>query len=179
MSTDEPSEPEFSLIAGHPALDLCNTVDWRLEPGSRYERLTSYDAALAWARATGVLNAAEAAAVAELTEPAEATSSVRAASLDTAASGAGATSSATSEPSTPRRSAGERELNLLRDLRETTYRLVTERGEADARSVSAMAADAVRTSELTMSDRCWEWRETALTTATVRRPGQRMAGTVP
>lgn len=129
----------FSLIAGHCALNLCNTVDWRLEPGSRYERLTSYDDALAWARVAGVLTSAEAATIAAL------------AALDDACSGT------------------ERELGLLRELRETTYRLMTAGAQADARALSTMATDAVRASRLSLAGGRWDWAEPAPTLATPRR----------
>jgi predicted RNA-binding Zn ribbon-like protein len=39
----------FSRIAGHPALDLVNTVDWRLSAERRIEELIDYDQILAWA----------------------------------------------------------------------------------------------------------------------------------
>lgn len=156
MGIDAPAIAEFSLIAGHPALDLCNTVDWRLEPDSRYERLTSYDAALAWARAAGVLTPGEAVAVAALP-----------ALVETGASAA--RSSGPGRRSQRAGSAAERELGLLRDLRETTYRLVTERHAADARALSTMAADAVRACRLTPADGRWDWTEPAVTLATPRR----------
>lgn len=40
----------FSRIAGHPALDLVNTVDWRLSADRRSEELLDYDAVRDWAR---------------------------------------------------------------------------------------------------------------------------------
>ncbi len=60
------SDSPFSLIAGHVALDFCNTVDWRLDPASRFERITAYDDLLAWSAAAGVLDPPE---VALLTTP--------------------------------------------------------------------------------------------------------------
>jgi predicted RNA-binding Zn ribbon-like protein len=35
--------PGFELIAGHPALDLVNTLDWRFRPNGAEELLESYD----------------------------------------------------------------------------------------------------------------------------------------
>ncbi len=45
----------FEFIAGHVALDLLNTVEWRLDPRERIEDLTTYDGVLVWAAQAGVL----------------------------------------------------------------------------------------------------------------------------
>ena len=47
MSTDQ-LEQRFSRLAGHPVLDLMNTVDWRLDPARRGERLHDMDDVLDW-----------------------------------------------------------------------------------------------------------------------------------
>ncbi len=39
----------FELVAGHPALDLVNTLDWRFRPGGQEELLESYAGLLALA----------------------------------------------------------------------------------------------------------------------------------
>ncbi|MBK7720757.1 MAG: ABATE domain-containing protein [Austwickia sp.] len=75
------SDSPFSLIAGHVALDFCNTVDWRLDPASRFERITAYDDLLAWSAAAGVLDPPE---VALLTTPTLADAPARATELDRA-----------------------------------------------------------------------------------------------
>jgi predicted RNA-binding Zn ribbon-like protein len=43
------------LIGGHVALDLVNTVAWRLDPARTTDRFTDADALLQWMVATGVL----------------------------------------------------------------------------------------------------------------------------
>jgi predicted RNA-binding Zn ribbon-like protein len=48
-----------SDVAGAAALDLTNTLDWRLRP-EPVERLTSFDELLRWARTAGLLTPAEA-----------------------------------------------------------------------------------------------------------------------
>lgn len=150
MGVDPPTPPAgFSLIAGHPALDLCNTVDWRLEPENRFERLTSYQAVLAWSRAAGVITAAEATAIASLPQRSDPGRPVAAAPTTTVA---------------------EREVIRLRDLRETAYRVVTDRGEAEARALSRMAAEAVRACRLRPAGAAgWDWAEPGPGPATPRR----------
>lgn len=44
---------EFAAVAGHRVLDLVNTVDWRLSPEVRGERLGDDGAAVRWAREFG------------------------------------------------------------------------------------------------------------------------------
>ena len=56
-----PATPAFGLAANHPALDFCNTVgEWADGRPSRDKLLTHGDL-VAWARAAGLLTAAEAA----------------------------------------------------------------------------------------------------------------------
>ena len=43
------------LIGNHPALDLVNTVGWRLDPGRSVDRLSDGDALLRWATFAGLL----------------------------------------------------------------------------------------------------------------------------
>jgi len=43
------------LIGGHPAIDLVNTVSWRLDPARRSDRLTDGQALLDWVRRSGVV----------------------------------------------------------------------------------------------------------------------------
>ena len=59
-------EPTFEFIAGHVALDLLNTVEWRLDPTERIEDLTSYAAVLAWAEQAQVVTGSESTALARL-----------------------------------------------------------------------------------------------------------------
>jgi predicted RNA-binding Zn ribbon-like protein len=49
----------FSRLSGHPVLDLMNTVDWRLDPGRRLERLHAMDDVLDWCLLTGLLDDGE------------------------------------------------------------------------------------------------------------------------
>lgn len=140
MSDTAPPSVDFSLIAGHPALDLCNTVDWRLDPASRYERLTSYDAVLAWSRAVGLLSADEASAIGSLPELAD-----------------------------PADGTAERELGLLLEVREAAYGVVVMGDEAAASRLSGMVADAVRACRLTRSgEASWDWNQPGITPATPR-----------
>lgn len=44
---DDPDWP-WPLLGGHLALDLANTVSWRLDPSRRQERLVSYERMLDW-----------------------------------------------------------------------------------------------------------------------------------
>jgi predicted RNA-binding Zn ribbon-like protein len=41
--------PRYSAIAGHPALNLVNTVEWRLSPSRWADRVNSFDDVVAWA----------------------------------------------------------------------------------------------------------------------------------
>jgi predicted RNA-binding Zn ribbon-like protein len=58
-STVTSAEVEFSQVGGHPAIDLVNTVDWRLDPHRRGERLASMGRVLEWCLVTGLLSTAE------------------------------------------------------------------------------------------------------------------------
>lgn len=55
----------FSRIAGHPALDLVNTVDWRLSADRRSEELLDYGAIRDWARQFDLIDGATHAELAE------------------------------------------------------------------------------------------------------------------
>jgi predicted RNA-binding Zn ribbon-like protein len=46
----------LELIAGHPVLDLVNTVSWRGNPRRRIERIQDFDALLAWSESAGLLD---------------------------------------------------------------------------------------------------------------------------
>lgn len=46
----------YSAIAGHPALDLINTVSWRLSSDRRIDHLDDYDDVLAWAGQFGFVD---------------------------------------------------------------------------------------------------------------------------
>jgi len=49
VTTDLPElASRFSQLSGHPVLDLMNTVDWRLDPRRRLERLHTMDDVLDW-----------------------------------------------------------------------------------------------------------------------------------
>jgi predicted RNA-binding Zn ribbon-like protein len=50
---DAPARPE--LVGGHVALDLVNTVSWRLDPARTVDRLSDTDALLGWVTAAGVV----------------------------------------------------------------------------------------------------------------------------
>lgn len=58
MST-EVRRQEFSQISGHPALDLINTVEWRLNPDRLEEDLIDFGDLLRWGRQVGLLTEAE------------------------------------------------------------------------------------------------------------------------
>ena len=58
-----PQHPDFQLIAGHPALDLVNTVDWRWDPARRKDLLDGFEDLVGWARQVGLVTAAEARAL--------------------------------------------------------------------------------------------------------------------
>jgi predicted RNA-binding Zn ribbon-like protein len=65
-----PATPAFGLVANHPALDFCNTVgEWADGRPSRDKLLTHGDL-VAWARAAGLLTAAEAAGLRRPRSPA-------------------------------------------------------------------------------------------------------------
>ena len=51
---------DFQLVAGHPALDFVNTVDWRWDPLRRKDLLDGLEDLVAWARQAGMVTAAEA-----------------------------------------------------------------------------------------------------------------------
>ena len=51
----EPRRTVFSRIAGHRALDLVNTVEWRLAPNRFVDDLHDYDDVLRWTAQVGVL----------------------------------------------------------------------------------------------------------------------------
>jgi predicted RNA-binding Zn ribbon-like protein len=51
--------PRFEFIGGHPALDLLNTMEWRLDPGQRTDDLTAYAHVLAWAEQAALVTAGE------------------------------------------------------------------------------------------------------------------------
>jgi predicted RNA-binding Zn ribbon-like protein len=53
--TEAPQVERFSRIGGHPAVDLVNTVDWRLDTERRSERLSSFGDVLAWGAEMGLL----------------------------------------------------------------------------------------------------------------------------
>jgi len=38
----------WQLVGGHPALDLANTVSWRLDPGRRVDRVVDFDQLVDW-----------------------------------------------------------------------------------------------------------------------------------
>ena len=48
-------EPAFQLVAGHPALDLVNTLDWRFRENGAEELLASYADLLRFAAQSGLL----------------------------------------------------------------------------------------------------------------------------
>jgi predicted RNA-binding Zn ribbon-like protein len=52
--------PGFELVAGHPALEFVNTVDWRLDDARRYELLGTFGDLVTWARLAGVIEPADA-----------------------------------------------------------------------------------------------------------------------
>jgi predicted RNA-binding Zn ribbon-like protein len=57
MST-APTQPAFLYVAGEPALDLINTVDWTSR-GPEEDRLVSYEQLTRWAEGAGVLAPAD------------------------------------------------------------------------------------------------------------------------
>lgn len=59
-------EVAASRLGGDVAVDFLNTVDWRLDPDRRGERLTTYAHLLAWLREAGLVTAEQAVALARL-----------------------------------------------------------------------------------------------------------------
>ncbi|HEX3469837.1 MAG TPA: CGNR zinc finger domain-containing protein [Silvibacterium sp.] len=55
MAMNEPGPPAFQLVAGHPALDLINTLDWRFREDGAEELLKSYDDLLRFAEQSKIL----------------------------------------------------------------------------------------------------------------------------
>ena len=58
--TVEAKNREYQLVAGHPALDLVNTLDWRFREGEPEELLTSYSDLVRFAAQSELLTATEA-----------------------------------------------------------------------------------------------------------------------
>lgn len=56
------------LIGGHPAVDLVNTVSWRLDPARRVDHLDDAQALVSWAQAAGLVDPGTAAALRALAE---------------------------------------------------------------------------------------------------------------
>ena len=52
------ADPAILYVAGHPALDLVNTVDWTSR-GPEEERIGTYEQLIRWAEGSGVLSAAD------------------------------------------------------------------------------------------------------------------------
>ncbi len=59
MTSKESDHAEFSRVGGHVALDLLNTVDWRLDPERSIERLSGMPAVLAWCRSMDLTSGRE------------------------------------------------------------------------------------------------------------------------
>jgi predicted RNA-binding Zn ribbon-like protein len=57
----------FQLVAGHPALDLVNTLDWRFRPSGSEELLNSYADLLRFTEQSGLIRRAEVQALAKST----------------------------------------------------------------------------------------------------------------
>src|ERR1700735_5538053 len=53
MSTT--STPALGLVGGHVALDLVNTVSWRLDKNRRRDNLHGYAALIGWCQLVGLL----------------------------------------------------------------------------------------------------------------------------
>lgn len=62
----ETRRPVFSRIGGHVALDLINTVEWRLSDERREEDLLDYEDAVRWARQMALITDDEAVDLARL-----------------------------------------------------------------------------------------------------------------
>lgn len=56
-------DAEFQMVAGHPALDFANTVDWRWDPLRRKDLLDGFEDLVGWARQAAIVTAAEARAL--------------------------------------------------------------------------------------------------------------------
>ena len=61
----------YARVGGHIALDLLNTVKWRLDAAQRCDDLTSYEQVVAWAQQVGLVSDQEGTELASLagTEP--------------------------------------------------------------------------------------------------------------
>jgi predicted RNA-binding Zn ribbon-like protein len=55
----KPAAARFQLVAGHPALDLVNTLDWRFRPSGSEELLNDYPGLLRFSEQSGLLTASE------------------------------------------------------------------------------------------------------------------------
>jgi predicted RNA-binding Zn ribbon-like protein len=62
----------YPQVGGHAALDLVDTVHWRLDPARWIDTLPTFDAVLAWGTQVGVLGDARSAALAGTHDPARA-----------------------------------------------------------------------------------------------------------
>lgn len=51
-----PSAPAFPTVGGHPALDLVDTVHWRLDAARRIDTLADYADVVRWCRQLGLLD---------------------------------------------------------------------------------------------------------------------------
>lgn len=60
--------PRFGFIAGDPALDLVNTVDWRLDPSRRENLLAGYRDLILWAELGRVVDRDEAETIRRLSD---------------------------------------------------------------------------------------------------------------
>lgn len=68
MSDESTRVVPFPRIGGHPAVDLVNTVDWRLDTRRRSERLASFTDVVAWCADMRLLTDAEVSSVNEMAE---------------------------------------------------------------------------------------------------------------
>jgi len=68
MSHESTSVVRFPRIGGHPAVDLVNTVDWRLDLRRRSERLASFTDVVTWCADMRLVTAAEASSLTEMAE---------------------------------------------------------------------------------------------------------------
>jgi predicted RNA-binding Zn ribbon-like protein len=75
---DPPGETSFQLVAGHPALDLVNTLDDRFSPSGAVELLADYSDLLRFVAQAGLLDEAQCRALAESVRPAAAARALRA-----------------------------------------------------------------------------------------------------
>ncbi|MDF2046719.1 CGNR zinc finger domain-containing protein [Microbacterium sp. Kw_RZR3] len=62
----------YPQIGGHAALDLVDTVHWRLDPARWIDTVPTFDAVLAWGTQVGVFGDARSAALAATRDPAQA-----------------------------------------------------------------------------------------------------------